>query len=1243
VNVGKPDNFIQNKNGLFLPGGSAKISTSDDSVDINTDNKKLDEIIIRTDDEPQVPEGYVENNKGILIPKHNSATADMIILNNLGVSTIGDKQTLSQLNKLNPHKEKFSFLDVLYETLNKISESEKDNSKAYDINLYLEMISDLTIRKPVERNVFTENTSLSPLVPNRERVAVSSNNENQHITISQFTLKPQNQEVLENILIKTLKSGLLTYKSPQKRFALRTLSNLNFIANFKSDKLTEHVINTLREEREPAALKIESFYLTSVQDTLTNQQQIDILNSLKSKNLLSSHLAQSLLINNDELKNELKNIENFPQVTNFNQLDNVLTNKDRYIDLANNQINLVSSDATFGIETEIDLQGNTGFRSKDNDLHKNLEPFKDLVELGVDFNGNIAELRTLDNGFKLTHTNLKKLYQVYKIIQDSPELVSFLSNHVHVDKPQDFNAKDFYDKCLFDLEPNQNGKTLEVRSLSSANTYLDTKNHKLTFSYELPQLIDMMHIAGDIKDYKYSPETIVEAKKIEHKYNIDFDAALLLSHAIINNKKDMVPRVLRLISQDAANIKNFAKSDTEIYSYHYKNADEDNYIKNFVETNNSKAFDNESIDNCPLYESLKNEDYKSFDNFVTRLTKDDKDFVLDFRDGLGMLILEKIEESKSQDILTGLKTVLDHLETESDKKDFMENVLNYSEKFYRYGSLNNENSINTLQKFVESYLKEADPNLTQGLIDKAYKESNAELFKIILNEIDYTNFDKEAKIDFFKDLMTKEVNYQDSSKQANILDQVLKDLNKEDLKEILNAQKESSTALHSMSINFPADILSKILADIAPEHCEELIMDYDFRDKTSLDRAFENNNLDSGMFLLNKLTEDMQRSVLTSISGDDIFNNPNLIKDTEKLNNLLNKLPVSQRYNRVQSLLKNQEVSVAVFYSIIDQLDDASVNKFLVEKLHNGENLVQKTFLEDNNEIFLQKLSGRLNQSAIAHHLVGADNEDFLITQLKTSSVNDSMLRLILGVLDQKDILKSLNKKDSNSKETGLDQIVNLEDTMELVAAKFKTNLKDLLTQPQTEDQKELYRSIKRSLVNKSDVYLNILSKFSEDDQINILTSIDSEGLNMIQKAILKNPQELESILLKIPESLIKEVLLHKNNDDENSFDLAFKNKNFARSLNNPIKLYDELLFSKFNQNEIEEIILKPRVGDKHNLLSYAVDSQNYELTRTLIDRISPEKRKAALLLDSGLGRNPQEIAKSHKCKYINSLFKTIV
>jgi hypothetical protein len=631
------------------------------------------------------PEPYFQVN-GIFVPG-NTETARAIQIVKAGDANIRYGQQ---------EKPSFSFEEVLHNDLGKIIKLEADNTSIEDIKAYFGRLEGLSQPYKKDRGILMHNkASLAPLVMNRETFK-----EETYYPLKEFSLNSSSLEQLENIVLKSLKMEDESKSSSAKRFALKFLTNTVFIENFKSEKINQAVVQALKTDKEPAAKKIYEHYLTTQLGNLEPSQKEEIINALNENSRLSSHLAQSLFSSEPSLKATVLT-EEFLPVNNFDDLEKILQNLHVYSKLAMNQVillpSLINPDANYGIEIEMKLAGENNYRDPNSHIQKLLEPFSNFIELGTDFGGMIAEMRTGNGGFKLDEENFTKLFKILNSLHESPDLMLFLSQHIHVDKESTIYPSD----ALLALESNSNGVTLETKSLDLDTMQLNSNNN-LVYSCQVPNLIDQMIILEELKNTKPSPEAILKSFQLNDEYKISLSMAQVMLTAIENGKYYLIPNLLRLNSQG----KNYLETN-----YFAENEREDLIFK-MIDINRKDIV--EFIISKDAH-ALTQTNQQGSNLLMYAINKDDKEIV--------ELLLNKIPEANLGEVLTCVDRYC-------HRNALMIALFNNNEEMAKL----------IMSKIPEAKLEEAltrvDTNDRNALMIALFKVTNdKEIVELLLNKI----------------------------------------------------------------------------------------------------------------------------------------------------------------------------------------------------------------------------------------------------------------------------------------------------------------------------------------------------------------------------------------------------------------------------------------------------------------------------------------------------------------------------
>jgi phage shock protein A len=237
-------------------------------------------------------------------------------------------------------------------------------------------------------------------------------------------------------------------------------------------------------------------------------------------------------------------------------------------------------------------------------------------------------MRTGNGGFKLSDKNQRNLFEIVNIFHQSPDLMLFLNQHIHVDK--EFPA---YSDSLLSLMENNNGVTLETKSLDSPAMQLNPNNN-LVYSYQVPNLIDQMIILEALKNTKPSADAILKSFELNDKYGISLAMAQVMLTAVENEKGYLIPNLLRLNNQG----KNYLKTN-----YLAEN-EGGNLISKMIEINREDVVG--LVIDHDLNVLMQVDEFDKHKRNVLMIAIDK------LNEGLAKLIMHKIPEDKLEEVLT---------------------------------------------------------------------------------------------------------------------------------------------------------------------------------------------------------------------------------------------------------------------------------------------------------------------------------------------------------------------------------------------------------------------------------------------------------------------------------------------------------------------------------------------------------------------------------------------------------------
>jgi hypothetical protein len=435
--------------------------------------------------------------------------------------------------------------EAFIRTLESVLKLETNNPDKTEIGEFLYTLSDqMQILFQGKRNLDVVPNSRylhSDLVPNREKYHRGEESFTGFEPRMAFKLSEKSQQLLQSVIGQSITSEPET--SLARRFAYRFLTNTVYITNFYPANINGPVLQALEKNTAPAARTIYEHYLSTQLPTLQTEQKENVIRILHQHQRLSSHLAQSIFTEMPQLREKYAG-NPFPSITNLHELERVLGNLPTYSSLAMNEASLVPAqlapDARFGMEIELKLRGSDPSRAPDSPIQQALRPYADQIELGTDF-GSISELRTKGG---LTISQMQTLlFPVVNIFHGSPELVTFLSNHVHVDDALNLGLS--YVRFDENADWGRKNDTLELKPRHVNTQRLSTED-ELPYSYNAALLIDYMIVAEALKGLELPVEAARKSYALAKKYGLEVHTTQLLLTAVENGRGDVVPNILRL-------------------------------------------------------------------------------------------------------------------------------------------------------------------------------------------------------------------------------------------------------------------------------------------------------------------------------------------------------------------------------------------------------------------------------------------------------------------------------------------------------------------------------------------------------------------------------------------------------------------------------------------------------------------------------------------------------------------------
>jgi hypothetical protein len=447
--------------------------------------------------------------------------------------------------------------EAFISTLESVLKLETSNPDRIEIGEFLYTLSDqMQILFQGKRNLDVVPNSRylhSELVPNREKRHRDEGYKNvsRYDSRTAFKLSEKSQQLLQSVIRASITSEPET--SLARKFAYRFLTNTVYVKNFEPANINRIVIQALEKNTAPAARTIYEHYLSTQLPTLQTEQKENVIRILHQHQRLSSHLAQSIFTEMPQLREKYAG-NPFPPVTNLLELERVLGNLPTYSSLAMNEASLVPAqlapDARFGMEIEMKLTGDLSYRAPDSPIQQALRPYADQIELGID-GSSVAELRTKSG---LTISQMQTLlFPVVNIFHGSPELVTLLSNHVHVDDA----PIPYLSYVIFrtNIDWGKKNDTLELKPRHVNTQRLSTED-ELPYSYNAALLIDYMIVAEALKGLELPVEAARNSYALAKKHGFEVHTTQLLLTAVENGRGDVVPNILRLHAHGKSHFSN---------------------------------------------------------------------------------------------------------------------------------------------------------------------------------------------------------------------------------------------------------------------------------------------------------------------------------------------------------------------------------------------------------------------------------------------------------------------------------------------------------------------------------------------------------------------------------------------------------------------------------------------------------------------------------------------------------------
>ena len=997
--------------GLIIPeqGNTKNLQNIKDSNQlINTIESRI----------PETLKDYTPAGSGLYLPKGiNQEKVIELISSGAKEAAYGSKENSS-----------FSYEEALYNSLAKIinleknirlkqsplskEEESKQKSIIKDIKEYFETIADLNQIYAHSDDGFTKDSrrSRGPLVPNRE---IFKNGE--YKSLKDFELNSDSLKQLNDIVLKSLKAGLNKHssRSEAKRFVLRFLTNTVFIKNFKSEKINKAVIQALKTDKETGAKKVYEYYLTTQLHNLKDTDKEDIIEISNENSRMSSHLSQSILLSQN---NKIEPIS-FPKVNDFSDLENILDDLPKYSKLAMNQKTLVpvemNPNADYGIEVEIKLDGPSSIRDENSEIKRSLEPYKDLVELGSDYNEDhlydthIGELRSLAGGFKLKAETQKRLYEIFNIIHNSSDFKLNLSNHSHVN----FVHQD--KRSLLNLTPKNNGITLENHAADS-NTMEINPNNNLVYSIQANILIDQLVLTEGLKDVNLSKEALAKSFELRDKYRINLSLAQAMLAAVENKKSYLLPNLLRLNQEGQAYFKtNFGEQALNIAFDSYDEGKLRSVIDEFPDTDLKRVLETQDhLGNTPLHR-VYNPKFLKF--ILDNCSKDQLANVLSIQNKDGLTPLMKMVSSANADLA----------EATIDKLSNQNLIANMK--------VQNSHGERILSLASQDYAFE-------GLIGKIINRiSESELIEILKLE----NSDSETA---FQSII--------STNNQKLIQFIGNKLPKDKFIELLTTEaKDGSSPLVNVLSTGNKTLLDLVVRNLPKDKLLEIFSKEDKNGETLFSVALTISNSDLFDFIADNLPQDKLLEVITKENQNGETPLTKIIKVGNKtlLDLILKNLPKDELFEIFIKEDKNEETPFKVALSrsnpdlfdlIITHLPQDKLLEVITKENQNGETLLTN-ILKANNKTLLYFMVDKLPEGKLLEIFTKEDKNGETPFKIALSATNPDIFDLVIKSFTQDKLVEMLTQENQNG-ETSFNYLAKTNDIIRLNRVVRSLNQKQL-------------------------------------------------------------------------------------------------------------------------------------------------------------------------------------------------------
>jgi hypothetical protein len=352
-----------------------------------------------------------------------------------------------------------------------------------------------------------------------------------------------------------------------------------FVSNIEWSKYISVCLQFLKEDYQRSYLLTEhmlGFYV----DALSADQAAEALEPISNNKRLSGDLAQAIFFKFPELRDNYKNnvfstehlkIEGFSDPRRLKELEESSLNEADPFGPHEGKTGKI------GLEIELKLAGqniwnqnniyanasNAFFHQKINELNG------DFVSAGPD--GDMMEIRGR-GGIRLNKDNIARMISIKNLLEKSPYLVEFATNHGHTDIPENLKyATNFYERSVmfFRRGPDHNRDSWETNELPPAVTDDRSRGIRIPYLFEMTQYIDQQLVLDYFKEIEAMSLGYAEleecgifterdkmnfsalaAKPIDNYWRQVATEKILIYLALKHGKNEIIPAILRLKSKN---------------------------------------------------------------------------------------------------------------------------------------------------------------------------------------------------------------------------------------------------------------------------------------------------------------------------------------------------------------------------------------------------------------------------------------------------------------------------------------------------------------------------------------------------------------------------------------------------------------------------------------------------------------------------------------------------------------------